>query len=135
MSVSRVMKNRTVVFLVVMTVMFLALFGCKEKKQGSGRRAKRLCKDFALDVAAAFQKSISLKSGKGSEYTAQMRKATSELRQRLESACRSGELSKEVVSCVRKAQPKTFKVLSECLPEDYRPDTETYEPAPLDDDL
>lgn len=135
MSVSRSLKNRTVVFLVVMPLVFTALFGCKDKKQQSGQGAKRLCKDFSLDVAAAFQKSVSLKSGKGSEYAAQMRKATSELRQRLESACRTGELSKEVVSCVRKAQPKTFKVLSECLPEDYRPDPETYEQAPLDDEL
>ncbi len=99
----------------------LACAGCKKEETAPKSERKRVCTDFALDVAAAFQQTFGLKDNQRGDYAADMKKNILQLKENLKKACMNGELSNEVISCVRKSDHRDFERMEKCLPEDYRP--------------
>lgn len=101
--------------------------GCKKEETAPKSGRKRECTDFALDVAAAYQKTFDLKDNQSGDYAADMKKRILELKNNLKKACTNGELSNEVITCVKKSDRRDFERIEECLPEDYRPIREDLE--------
>ena len=95
--------------------------GCKKESTAHKSGRERECTDFALDVAAAFQQTFDLKDNQSGDYATNMKTSILQLKDNLKKACINGELSDEVISCVKKSDRRDFERMENCLPEDYRP--------------
>lgn len=115
--------------IVTLLVFFGAFSGCREKASPPETGRERECRDFAAEVASAFQQSMNLKDDQSGDFQVQMKAAAKELRDGLTKACLSRELSAEVISCVQKARLENYSTMEKCIPEDYLPvfdDMENY---------
>ncbi len=99
----------------------LSFAGCRKKPSAEETGKERECRDFAAEVASAFQQTMNLKDNQSGDFQAQMKAASKELRDELKKACLSGELGAEVISCVQKSRMEAFATMQKCIPEDYLP--------------